>query len=401
MAHKFKAVPWWGAPKDFSERKNERKIGWLELFYDLVYVAVIAQFTHRLSTHPTWATAGYSFLLFSLVFWSWVNGSQYYDLHGNDGIRTRFLTFWQMLAIAAVAITIPDAFDGRHQGFAITFAIVQLLITYLWWSVGLYDPGHRVFNIFYTVNYSIAFVLLLASIVVSAEIATIIWILVLLLNLTPPLIGAKTIVGKLKEKGQEFTASSTIVERFGLFTIIVLAESILGTVAGIAEVQNKEPLVWIAFILSIFISFLLWSIYFDLTSDEAKRGYGYMQLLIFFHFPLLASLGMVGACIKALLAHMEAGLDPVVQWMLCVSLATILFMIVGLTAIMESAEIDRAYIQPTARLLIVIGLIILALPFFTASCGTFAFLSIVAVILFIPVFIGIRTWVHYNFYVNR
>ena len=62
-----------------------------------------------------------------------------------------------MLAVAAVAITIQDAFEGYHKGFAIAFAVIQCIITYLWWSVGLYDPSHRVFNKFYTINYLLAF----------------------------------------------------------------------------------------------------------------------------------------------------------------------------------------------------------------------------------------------------
>src|SRR6185369_10130734 len=90
---------WWGPPKNFDERKHERKISWLELFYDLVYVAAISQLTHQLATHPSWPVFGYSFLLFSMIFWSWVNGSQYYDLHGDDSIRTRVFTFFQMLAL--------------------------------------------------------------------------------------------------------------------------------------------------------------------------------------------------------------------------------------------------------------------------------------------------------------
>jgi len=398
MAHEFKAVPWWGAPKSYKDRPKDRKIGWLELFYDLVYVAAIAQFTYRLSAHPTWATAGYSVLLFSLVFWSWVNGSQYYDMHGNDGLRTRFLTLWQMLAIAAVAITIPNAFEGHHVSFAVTFSIVQLLITYLWWSVGLYDHSHRQYSVYYTINYSIGFILLVASTAVSAEAATGIWVVVLLLNITPPLIGARAIIEGFKKQGQQFTASSSIIERFGLFTIIVLAESILGTVAGIAEAPNKEPLVWVAFMLGIFISFLLWSLYFDLTSDEAKKGYGYMQALIFLHIPLIVSLGIVGACIKALLAHMEAGLDPVVQWMFCVALSTILFTIFALTKVMEPEEVDKPFTNAAAKIVLAAAIVILVLPLFTYNLGAFGFLSLATLILFVPVLLGVIIWVRYNFY---
>jgi low temperature requirement protein LtrA len=400
MDNKHKNL-WWGPPKNFNERQYERKISWLELFYDLVYVAAISQLTSYLAAHPSWKETGYSFLLFSLVFWSWVNGSQYYDLHGNDSIRTRLFTFLQMLAVAAVAITIQDAFEGYHQGFAIAFAVIQSIITYLWWSVGLYDPSHRVFNKYYTFNYITAFILLIISVFTSHQASTILWIIVLLLNLTPSLTGARTIVRVLKQRGQIFTASETIVERFGLFTIIVLAESILGTVTGIAEIKDKHPVAWVAFILGILIAFLLWSLYFDMTSEqETKNGYSYMQWLIFLHFPLLASLSVVGACIKVLITNMEAGNHLTVQWLFCISVAAILFMIVGITKIMKEEEEDRAYIRPVSGLLIAAGIIILLIPL-SGYLNTLPFLFIIAVILFVPVFIGTRSWVRYKFFSRK
>src|SRR5678809_157480 len=376
MSERHKNLSWWGPPKKFDERKNERKISWLELFYDLVYVAAIAQITHHLSNHLSWNELLFSFLLFSLIFWSWINGSQYYDLHGSDSIRTRLLTFWQMLGVAAVAITIPGAYEGHHQNFAIAFAIIEILITYLWWSVGIYDRSHRVFNIYYTVNYLTAFVLLIASIFFTNEIATILWVIVLLLNLTPGLIGARTVVTVLKQRGQVFSASAALVERFGLFTIIVLAESILGTVNGLAEVKDKAPSAWIAFILGILIAFLLWSIYFDMTSEqETKQGYSYLQWLIFLHFPLLAAFGSVGACIKVLLTDMRADLHKNVQWIFCVSLATILLAIIGITKIMKEDEEDRTYIQPVSRILIIASLVILLIPLFGYYFDTLTFLA--------------------------
>jgi hypothetical protein len=51
---------WWGPPKNFSDRTNERKISWLELFYDLAYVAVISQLTLHLANRPSWNTVGWS-----------------------------------------------------------------------------------------------------------------------------------------------------------------------------------------------------------------------------------------------------------------------------------------------------------------------------------------------------
>jgi low temperature requirement protein LtrA len=390
---------WWGQPQNFNDRKNERKISWLELFYDLVYVAAISQLTHQIATHPAWQTMGYSFLIFCLVFWSWVNGSQYYDLHGGDSIRTRIYTFLQMLAIAAVAITIPDVFEGNQYGFAITFAIIQFLITYLWWSVGLYDPSHRVFNKFYTINYSIAFILLIISVFTNQQTSIILWIATLILNLTAPLIATQTVVTVLKERGQVFSASATIVERFGQFTIIVLTESILSTVGGVAELKNRHLDVWIVFILGILIAFLLWSLYFDMTSEQqTKKGYAYYQWLVFLHFPLLAGLSVLGACLRVCITSLASGISSETQWMFCISLATILLMINGITKIMEEDEDDRNYIRPVSRMLWLISIFILIIPMFGNYLTSFSFLALIAIILFIPVFIGIRSWVLFTFF---
>jgi low temperature requirement protein LtrA len=390
---------WWGPPQNFEDRKYERKISWLELFYDLVYVAAISQLTHHIAAEPSWHTAGLSFLLFSLIFWSWVNGSQYYDLHGSDSIRTRLLTFWQMLAVAAVAVTIPGIYEGHHLNFSITFASLQVLITYLWWSVGFYDPSHRVFNKFYTINYVIAFGLLIVSAFTSYPIAIFIWIAVLILNLTPPLTGAGTINREFKKRGQVFTASATIVERLGLFTIIVLAESILGTVTGISGMHEHPVIVWLALILAILIAFLLWSLYFDMTSEqETKKGYRYMQWLIFLHFPLLASYAIAGGCIKVLLADAGTEVPIVVQWMFCIATAIILLMIFGLTKIMKEEEEDRSYIKPVSRQLVILPLCLLIVPFFGNYLNTISFLGIVAFLLLVPVVTGIRSWVMFKFY---
>ncbi|MES2109685.1 MAG: low temperature requirement protein A [Bacteroidota bacterium] len=389
---------WWGPPQNFDERKYERKISWLELFYDLVYVACIGQITHQIAVSPTWDTMGFSLLLFSMIFWSWINGSQYYDLHGGEGIRTRLLTFWQMLAVAAVAITIPETFKGQHQNFTLAFLALQVLITYLWWSVGFYDPSHRVFNKFYTTNYVTSSLLLGASYFTGQQTATILWIVVLILNLLPPLTGAKTIVTILKERGQVFSASAALVERFGLFTIIVLAESILGTVTGFAEVKDKQLIEWLVVLLAILIAFLLWCLYFDMTSEqETKKGYNYLLLLCFLHFPLLASLSVVGACLKVFLAEVAAGLPLQLHWMFCISLAIIVWSITALTKIMLEEEEDRAFIGPVARILVYSGLGLPIVPLFKDYLSTLNFLAIVALILLLPVCIGIRGWVKFKF----
>jgi len=58
---------WWGPPRNFDERKHERKISWLELFYDLVYVAAIAQLTHHLAAHLSARAIIFVFIILPVI----------------------------------------------------------------------------------------------------------------------------------------------------------------------------------------------------------------------------------------------------------------------------------------------------------------------------------------------
>lgn len=392
MANKITSG-WWGAPNNFSDRKNERKISWLELLYDLVYVAAIGQFTGHLAEHLTGSSIAFFFLIFCLLFWSWVNGSQYYDLHGNDSIRTRVFTFLQMLGVAALAICTKDIFEGHHIFFTTALAFIQVLITYLWWSTGIWDPSHRKFSIFYTVNYNVGLLLILISLFTSFQTAIVLWSITLLFNLTPGLTSAKTVVTELRKRGEVFSASAALVERFGLFTIIVLAEVVLAIVNTIAAEKDKYPMLWLAFFLGIMIVYLLWSIYFDMTSEhETKRGYRYLQWLIFLHFPLLVSLGVIGACIHVMLVDVEAVDIKHIEWIFSISLAIVLVIVAQLSNLMENQDEDRSYIRPMYTTLYITALLILCLPLFSKLLGVISYLLCVTFLLSIPVLIGIRSW---------
>src|SRR5882757_6657392 len=102
---------WWGPPKKFATTFNERKISWLELFYDLVYVIAISKITHQLAYHPGFSGLLDYVYLFSMIFWGWLNGSMYHDLHSSPGIRTRLITLWQMMIVAALIVTL----SGRPE----------------------------------------------------------------------------------------------------------------------------------------------------------------------------------------------------------------------------------------------------------------------------------------------
>jgi hypothetical protein len=68
---------------------------------------------------------------------------------------------------------------------------------------------------------------------------------------------------------------------------------------------------------------------------------------------------------------------------------------------MEEDDESRSYIRPVSRLMVVISICILLIPLFSYYIGTNGFLSVIAILLFIPVFIGVRSWVLYRFFDKR
>ncbi len=80
----------WQTPAIHQEEDQQlhRKVSWLELFYDLVFVAVIAQISHYLAGHMTWeGLAGYA-LLFVPVWWVWIAGTYYNERFETFGLET-------------------------------------------------------------------------------------------------------------------------------------------------------------------------------------------------------------------------------------------------------------------------------------------------------------------------
>lgn len=283
---------WWGPPKKFDPHFEERRISWLELFYDLVYVIAISRITHHLARGINWDSFLEYACLFILIFWGWLNGSLYHDIHGNEGLRTRLMTLWQVMIIAALAVTI-DHSPGWYRNTTVVFMIMQLFITYLWWSVGFYDKEHRRYNLPYTILFLLALALMGVSLYVSSQWLTIIAPLVIICNYAPPFIAQQL----LRRSSMDLSLSSSMAERLGLFTIIVFGEVVLGVVNGISFTEKLTFYVWLNFALALSIVFALWWIFFTLTSNRiAKKGFVTATLFELLCIPTLMSLGLIAAC---------------------------------------------------------------------------------------------------------
>jgi len=292
---------WWGPPKKFSTHIAERKISWLELFYDLVYVIVISKITHYLAEHPSVSGLMDYAYLFAMTFWGWYNGSMHHDVHGSPGIRTRFMTLWQMMAVGALAVTLDSPPESILSLTTIAIMFLQLFLTYLWWSVGLYDKQHRKFNLPYTFWFLAAFVLLIITFWMPFPYKRAVFFVALVINYIPFALTAR----RLKKDNMDYTLSPNMIERLGLFTIIIFGEAILGVINSVSHSAVLDIYIGLYFGLGILIIFALWWIFFSTIADRAsKKGMWAGNAISFLYLPTLASLGMVGAAFPALMENM-------------------------------------------------------------------------------------------------
>ena len=389
-----KSATWWGPPKKFDPHFQERRISWLELFYDLIYVIAISRITHHLAMHISFEGFLQYACLFFLIFWGWLNGSLYYDIHGSEGLRTRLMTLWQVMIIAALAVTIDQPSPTAYVNTTIVFMIMQLYITYLWWSVGFYDRSHRRYNRPYTILFLLALALMVLSLFVPRPWVKLIAIIVIVCNYTPPFIAHRL----LRRSSLNLSLSSSMAERLGLFTIIVFGEVVLGVVNGISKVNDLNFSTWLNFALALSIVFALWWIFFAMTSNRnAKTGFVNATLLELLCIPTLMSLGLIAARFSYLFDPKETDLS--LNIIFCSAIATFLTGISLMMGLLVYADIFNPIKKSARRSLLVTALVLIGWSLVNLKLDTIYHLIAVMVILLVEIIY--LTSLYYNLNIDE
>jgi low temperature requirement protein LtrA len=111
---------------------EERSASWLELFFDLVFVVAIAQLALALADDLSPVGFTRFLLLFVPVWWSWVGYTNYADRFDTDDPVFRAMMIFGMLAMAVLAVSVPDAFSGGSEAFALSYVAVRVLLILLY-----------------------------------------------------------------------------------------------------------------------------------------------------------------------------------------------------------------------------------------------------------------------------
>src|SRR5919204_6856479 len=200
--------------------EGDRHASWLELFFDLVFVVAVTELAHELVVdHSAGGFLRFA-ALFVPVYVAWQGYMAYATRFDTDDLAFRVAYFAAMLAIAAMAVLIDDVAHGRHSAeFAIAYVVLRSFMIGLYWRAWRAVPEARPLIRFYGGGYSIGVAIWLASLAVATPARYAIWVAAQALELSlPPL------TTRLHRRIR--TSASHLPERWALFTLIVIGESV-------------------------------------------------------------------------------------------------------------------------------------------------------------------------------
>ena len=279
-------------------REQHRVASSLELFFDLVFVIAVSQASQALHHELTMGDPGYAVLSYAMVFfaiwWAWMNFTWFASAFDTDDWLYRVTTIVQMGGVLLLAAGVAEAMLGG-QWATVTwgYVIMRLAMVSQWIRVAISDPTQRA-----------------AALRYAGGIAAVqaVWLLRLLLPADGQFwsfwvaAALELLVPVWAERGRETPWHPRhIAERFSLFVLILLGESLLasanaifGAVGGGARTTQIVMLSITALVLAAGV----WWIYFSTQSVKLLRDRRSGFVFGYAHFFLFAAVGALSAGIE-------------------------------------------------------------------------------------------------------
>ncbi|MFD8734149.1 low temperature requirement protein A [Streptomyces sp. NPDC059618] len=330
---------------------EERHASWLELFFDLVAVAGVAQIAHLLHGEPGAADVGLYVLLF-LAFWTaWICFTLYGNVAG-EGTHTRTVLA-AMFGMAVMAAAVPGVHageDGQARALALAYIVVRGLAS------GVWRNRREILVDWPAAQTSVGVIPWVVSLWAHEPARYWLWALGIALDLYVTFtVSARDIIENRRAHDRREEPRSrrreTVLpvsfatpdadhlgERLGLFVIIVLGEGVAQVIEAASDAPWNRRLYGLA-AAAFFLLVALWSLSF-------RHGYAGVPHLTARSLPARAALPLhcfVSGCLAALAAGLGAAAEHLdtlpdsTRWLLCSSLAGY-FLLTGVAALRQPAD---------------------------------------------------------------
>lgn len=297
------------AGRDIHER--HRVATPLELLFDLTFVVAIAmagaQLHHAVAEHHlAQGLLGY-LTTFAAIWWAWMTFTWFASAYDTDDAAYRLCTMVQMVGVLVLAAGVPQAAQGDFATVTVGYVVMRVGLVALWWRAAREHPERRATAMRYVVGILAVQALWVARLALPPAWGYLTWALLFAAEMAVPVWAARA--------GHTPWHAHHIAERYGLFTIIVLGECVLGATHAVGGVIASQGWSWnVAWVGvgSVALVLGLWWVYFLVPFGEALHhhrerafGWGYG------HFAVFASLGAMGAFLGVVADQLKQGVGAV------------------------------------------------------------------------------------------
>ena len=287
------SVRGWLAPMRARSADEPHRVATpLELFFDLCFVVAVAQAAAPLHHSVAQNHAGHGvqsyLMVFFAIWWAWMNFTWFASAYDTDDDVYRITTLVQIAGALVLAAGVGPAFeDGDFAVITAGYVIMRMALVAQWLRAARADPRRRRTTIRYAIGVTAVQILWLLRLLLSDGFAghVAVFVLLVLAELAVP------IWAELAPGGPTTYHPHHIAERYGLFTIIVLGESVAAaTMAFRGALDEGGPytaaLLRLA-VAGLVVVFALWWLYFDrpahglLTELRTSILWGYGHYFVF------------------------------------------------------------------------------------------------------------------------
>ncbi len=265
----------------------------LELLFDLCFVVAVsraASLLHHAEAdgHAGNAVVSYLFVFFA-IWWAWVNFTWFASAYDNDDVVYRLLVFVQIAGVLILAAGVPEAFEHHTiDTVVVGYLVMRVGLVSLWLRAGRHDPERLITTHRYAWGESVCMVGWVGLALLHAPL----WAFL-------PMMALEMLVPAWAE-----AASITpwhpehIAERYGLFTLIVLGETILSSSVAfqvVVDENSGDVTAILTAVGALLTVFAMWWLYFGRPHADALTGGGVAFVWGYVHYLVFASAAAVGA----------------------------------------------------------------------------------------------------------
>jgi low temperature requirement protein LtrA len=287
-----------------TEPAIEKRVTWAELFFDLVFVFAITQMSAML--HAAHSPGGLlrAVVLFVPLWWAWVGTTVHANTHDVDNPVDRLGILVAGLCGLGMALAVPGAYGDRAVLFGGGYLALRIVLAVL------YFRGRRFIVSPFSVALLVSGPLLLAGAYTPGTARIVLWALAGAVDLaTPALLRRRLAVIAFHPEH--------LPERFGLFVIIALGESIVAIGAN----ASSHPLTaarLTAVALAFTLACALWWVYFVFAASAVRHAIAtavvrtdiIRQVLAYAHLCLVMAIVAVAVGLAEAVSQPEHRMSP-------------------------------------------------------------------------------------------